>query len=197
MKFPSEIYSKLILEKLILFSILSILRKKGECTFERLVKESYVLFPESFRFYRYPEWPDSLKLDRPLRDLRKHRYILGNPKTKYSLTKLGEKYAVIVEKELRNEQLLGERPSVNVGRKEKKLLDYLKSSPEFQKYLVRREESNIERAQIIKLSFSTMETSPKALVKNLEFLKDLSKAAKENELENFINFCIEKYHGTK
>lgn len=195
MKFPSETYSRLTLEKLILFSILSILRKREECTFERLVKESYTLFPESFRFYRYPTWPDSLKLDRPLRDLRKHRYILGNPKARYTLTKLGERYAVIVEKELGNEQLLLEKPTVTVGRKEKKLLDYLKSSPEFQKYLLRGKDLNIEKQQIIRLSLSTMETPPKSVVKNLSFLKDLSKAAKENELEGFLAFCTEKYHG--
>lgn len=195
MKFPSEIYSKLILEKLIVYSILSVIRKKEECTFERLVKESFTLFPESFKFYRYPQWPDSLKLDRPLRDLRKHRYILGNPKTRYTLTKLGEKYAVIVEKELGNEKLLLEKPSVTVGRKEKKLLDYLKSSPEFQKYLLRGKDLNIEKQQIIKLSLSTMETSPKSVIKNLDYLKDLSKTAKENELESFLNFCAEKYHG--
>ena len=195
MKFSPDIYLRLTLEKLILFSVISILRKKEECTFERLVKECYTLFPESFKFYRYPQWPDSLKLDRPLRDLRKHRYIVGNPKTRYTLTKLGEKYAVIVEKELGNEQLLLHKPTATVGRKEKKLLDNLKASQEFKMYLLRGVELNLEKPQIIRLSFSTMDTPPKSVVKNLESLKDLSRAAKEKELEGFLNFCIEKYHG--
>lgn len=195
MNFIPDIYSKLTLEKLIIFSILSVLRRKEECTFERLVKESYTLFPESFKFYRYPEWPDSLKLDRPLRDLRRHRYIVGNPKKAYSLTKLGEKYALIVEKELGNKQLLTQKPTVVVGRKEKKLLDYLKTSAEFQKYLLRRTDFNIDKTQIVKLSFSTMDTPPKSVIKNLESLKDLSRASKENNLESFLSFCIEKYHG--
>jgi len=195
MNFTPDIYSKLTLEKLIIFSILSVLRKKEESTFERLVKESYMLFPESFKFYRYPEWPDSLKLDRPLRDLRKHRYILGNPKKAYFLTKLGEKYALIVEKELGNTLLFMQKPTVAVGRKEKKLLDYLKSSPEFQKYLLKGMDFNIEKAQIIKLSFSTMDTPSKSVIKNLESLRDLSKASKEKDIEDFLSFCIEKYDG--
>lgn len=197
MKFLSNVYLKLIREKLILFAILSVARQKEECTFERLVKECYILFPESFRFYRYPQWPDSLKLDHPLRTLRKKRYILGNPQTRYTLTKLGERYAVIVEKELSNEQLLLEKPSVIIGRKEKKLLDHLKSTGEFQRFLLKGGNFNIDRTQIIRLSFSTMDTPAKSIIKNLEFLKELSKEAQEKNLEDFINFCIERFYGKK
>jgi len=50
----------------------------GYVTFEHLVKECFDRFPESFSFYRYKNWPDSLKLDRPIRKLRRnYGYIKG------------------------------------------------------------------------------------------------------------------------
>jgi hypothetical protein len=55
---------------------------------------------------RYPVWPDSRKLDRPLRALRKDRLIIGDPKTYFILTKLGEERAAIVSKSLRQGKLL-------------------------------------------------------------------------------------------
>ena len=77
-----------------------------ECSFERLVKECFTLFPETLSFTRYPVWPDSRKLDRPLRALRNEKLIIGDPKTLFMLTKDGEKKAVAVAKILRQGKLL-------------------------------------------------------------------------------------------
>jgi len=99
-------YSKASVEDLILFCIHSIILNSEQCSFERLVKECFTLFPETLRFMRYPVWPDSRKLDRPLRALRKDRLIIGDPKTYFILTKLGEERAAIVSKSLRQGKLL-------------------------------------------------------------------------------------------
>ena len=77
-----------------------------ECSFERLVKECFTLFPETLSFTRYPIWPDSRKLDRPLRALRNERMIIGDPKTIFMLTKDGEKKAEEIARSLRQGKLL-------------------------------------------------------------------------------------------
>ena len=91
---------------LILFCIHSIILDSEQCNFERLVKECFTLFPETLKFHRYPIWPDSRKLDRPLRALRKEKLIIGDPKTIFMLTKEGERRALEISKILRQGKLL-------------------------------------------------------------------------------------------
>jgi len=91
---------------LILFCIHSVVLNNEQCSFERLVKECFTLFPETLKFTRYPIWPDSRKLDRPLRALRNEKLIIGDPKNYFILTKTGEEKAVAVSKKLRQGKLL-------------------------------------------------------------------------------------------
>lgn len=91
---------------LLLFSIRSIILNNEQCSFDRLVKECFVLFPDAIKFLRYPIWPDSRKLDRPLRSLRKEKLIVGDPKSFFVLTDMGAKRAVLVDKTLRQGKLL-------------------------------------------------------------------------------------------
>ena len=103
--FDEELYKKAKITNLILFGINSIIENKEKCTFERLIKECFTIFPEIFSFSKYPQWPDSLKLDRQLRTLRKRKLISGGPKTSFSLTKLGKKIAIETSKTFRQRKL--------------------------------------------------------------------------------------------
>jgi len=107
MKKPFDMvsYQKARITDLILFGINSIIENKEKCTFERLIKECFALFPETFSFSKYPKWPDARKLDRPLRTLRKRKLITGDPKTYFSLTKPGKKMAEEITKTFRQRKL--------------------------------------------------------------------------------------------
>jgi hypothetical protein len=100
-----ELYKNKSINNLILFAIYSVCAKKSKCTFEELIKECFTLFPKTFSLSRYPKWPDSRKLDRPLRSLRKRKLIIGNPKTTFSLTKNGKKIAEGVTETFRQRKL--------------------------------------------------------------------------------------------
>lgn len=100
-----ELYKDKPINDLILFGIYSLNEKKEKCTFEKLVRECFTLFPKAFSFLQYPKWPDSRKLDRPLRTLRKRKLITGNPKTTFSLTKSGRKLAEETIKSFRQRKL--------------------------------------------------------------------------------------------
>ncbi len=91
---------------LILYSMHSVILNNEQCSFDRLVKECFLLFPDAVKFSRYPIWPDSRKLDRPLRILRKEKLVLGNPKSFFKLTEAGLKRAVLIDKTLRQGKLL-------------------------------------------------------------------------------------------
>ncbi len=88
-----EIYKKIGINNLILLAMFSASGSNKKCSFEDLVKQCFSLFPKVFAFSQNSQWPDSRKLDRPLRTLRKRKLIIGNPKTSFSLTKSGQKKA--------------------------------------------------------------------------------------------------------
>lgn len=90
---------------LILYCIHSVHSNNEQCTFDRLVKECFTIFPATLRFTRYPIWPDSRKLDRPLRALRKEKLIIGDPKTYFLLTKEGEKKVTEISRILKQGKL--------------------------------------------------------------------------------------------
>lgn len=90
------------LNDLIIFSIYS---AGNRCSFEELVKECFDSFPEYFSFPKIKKWPDSRKLDRPLRTLRKKKLIIGSPKTSFKLTILGKKLAAEITKSFRQRRL--------------------------------------------------------------------------------------------
>jgi hypothetical protein len=73
--FDEEVYSRMGINQLILFCIYSVNLSQEKCTFERLVEECFILFPKVFSFLSHPNWPDSRKLDRSLRALRKNKLI--------------------------------------------------------------------------------------------------------------------------
>jgi hypothetical protein len=104
-KIEEVLYRKTSLHNLILFSIYLINSKKEKCTYERLVKECFSLFPDSFCFSGIKKWPDSRKLDRSLRTLRKQKFINGDPKTIFSLTSIGKKIAEDTGKTFRQVKL--------------------------------------------------------------------------------------------
>lgn len=104
-KFDAELYNKLGINGLILFSINSVIEGGKECTFELLIKECFTDFPQVFAFKSHPQWPDSRKLDRTLRSLRNQNLIIGDPKTYFNLTKAGKKVAEDINKNFQQRKL--------------------------------------------------------------------------------------------
>lgn len=103
--FDEILYEKVSIAGLILFSISIVSDRGRKCTFEELIGECFTLFPKSFSFAKFPKWPDSRKLDRSLRSLRAKKLITGDPKTFFSLTKIGKKTAEDIAKIFRQRKL--------------------------------------------------------------------------------------------
>ena len=101
-----ELYEKVPINDLILFGIFSVAETSKKCSFETLVHKCFTLFPKVFFLQKRPRWPDTRKLDRPLRTLRDEKMIIGSPKTLFSLTKRGKKKALDVAKVFRQTKLL-------------------------------------------------------------------------------------------
>jgi len=87
---------------LILFCLLS---KGQSCDFDCLMEKCFNNFPKVFCFSSIKKWPDSRKLDRPLRTLRKKKFIKGSPEKGFSLTLSGKQKAEEITKIFKQETL--------------------------------------------------------------------------------------------
>lgn len=191
-----EKYSSIPKENLIIFGIYSVTRNGEKCSFERLVKECFTLFPKSFAFYRYPEWPDSLKFDRPLRTLRERGWIVGGSKTLLTLTKFGEVIAKETERTLTGAELSTKPAQKPLRGADTALIRSLKESVTFRKFLLNRESFSVTEMELRGLLRCTLETPMRVLKQNLQYSKQLASEYDERELLAFLEVC-EKTLATK
>jgi len=103
---PYELYRRIPINSLILFCVFSVYSRKNNCSFEELTKECFELFPRVFCLKGISKWPDSRKLDRPLRALRRSNLIKGDPDKSFVLTAAGEKTAEGTAKFLMQKRLI-------------------------------------------------------------------------------------------
>ena len=186
---PAKQYANVPRENLIVYCIATVVKKGEACSFERLVKECFTLFPKSFSYSRYPEWPDSLKFDRTLRTLRERGWIVGGSKTLFSLTKFGESVAKETEMELKGSGLSGKRSRKLSRSVDTVLVDSLRGSAAYKKFLERREKVSVSEMELRGLLQCTLETPVRVLKQNLQYSKNLAIEYHDNELLAFLEAC--------
>ena len=96
-KFKEGVQKKIGRDRAIVYSVYVLEKNKVEATFQRVCVVSFRLFPESFSFPEFPEFPDS----RVVRNCLWHcvhkskEWLVGSDKTKYSLTEKGKEIITI------------------------------------------------------------------------------------------------------
>jgi len=101
----NQIGKKISINDLIILGIYLLEKEGRQCDFESLIEKCFKLSPELISFKRN-NWPDSRKIDRPLRNLRKNSLIKTNPELLFSLTKKGAKKSLEIIKILYQGKLL-------------------------------------------------------------------------------------------
>ena len=92
--YESKKYINIGIDLLIVYAAKRILDGGEECTFERLVYECFTLFPNKFGFKRYPEWPDSARINKAwLRCRTDKGWLAGTVKEGFRITPSGEMIA--------------------------------------------------------------------------------------------------------
>lgn len=194
-------YLQASVQELMLFCIKSILKANETCTFERLVAECYTNFPKVFGFKRYPQWPDSLKLDRALRTLREKGYIVGGSGGKHSpgniiLTKFGEDIAVRCENFLYgdNSQQKLRHPQKSPTRSiDEKLIDYMLNHQLFKRFKNEEKKLTLSEPEFRNFLRCTMESSNRVIKQNFEYFKNVANLFGENKLLDFLEHCEKKF----
>ncbi len=134
--FSSDIYTNIGLDQLLVYSVYRVISMNEECTFERLVYECFILFPKVFGFIRYPDWPDSSRINKSWLRCRTDRgWLTGKIKEGFRLTASGENIARKVEQVLmRNIPI--EKAKVNKKTRERyeAVIDYIQKSEALHKF---------------------------------------------------------------
>ena len=186
---PEEKYKSIPKENLILFGIYSVTKNGEGCSFERLVKEFFTLFPKAFGFSRYPEWPDSLKFDRPLRTLRERGWIVGGTRILFSLTRFGEKVAQETERMLVSSGLGGKATQKPLRGADTAFIHFLKESVAFKRFLKDRKGFSINEMELRGLLRCTLETPLDVMKQNMQYSQNLAIDYKEEGLLAFLEVC--------
>jgi len=193
--YDEKIYKNVGLENLILYGIYLTSEGGENCTFEKLVAECFSQFPKVFAFKRYPEWPDSLKFDRPLRKLREKGMIVGNIKDFFSLTEFGKQKVIEIENTLKKVNVIFHKKRKDSQERsiDDRLIAYLKDSDSFKKYINDPSNFSISEPEFRKLLRCTLETPLRVIKQNLKYYKKLANSYKEEELFNFLLSCEKQF----
>jgi hypothetical protein len=185
------LYRQLDLYDLILICIDSVARKGEDCTFERLVFECFITFPNAFGLFRYPQWPDSNKLDRPLRKLRERGLVVGGHKTGFVLTEDGKYQSSRASNMLQHQ--VKPKPTTRVLKgKERNFIAYIESSELYQRFRSDKSSFTLDEQEFIDLLRATLETPKQILKQNLAQYKNLAEQLKDSDLQEFLTACEEK-----
>lgn len=193
-EYSEEVYTKIKMQNLILFGIYSVIKNGETCTHERLVAECFLKFPKVFGFKRYPNWPDSMKFDRPLRTLREEGLIVGSVRDHFELTEFGEKIAKETESILINKAVSINKGKKQIGRSgDDRLIEYIKESVPFKKFMSAPANFSISQSEFRSLLRCTLETPERVVKQNLVYYKNVAKSYNEDNILKFLSECENKF----
>ncbi len=167
----SEQYSSgVTIAKLSAVAIYHMDEKNIPTNFENVVVSLQKLFPGKFSLLRYPDIPDTMRIDNTLRlDAQNHaQYIKGNRRKGYQLTGLGKITAEETIKLLQSgKSSSSSKPRVAKFRKqETQLVSDVMNSSAFEKFST-KQFTLINKFEICDVLHGTLETNRKDLQRNL------------------------------
>lgn len=185
-------YINIGIDQLVVYATKKIMDGGEECTFERLVYECFTLFPEKFKFKRYPQWPDSARINKAwLRCRTDKGWLAGTVKEGFRVTPSGETIARQTEKYLKG--MVGKKILIPKGTRERyeAVLNYIKKSPEFTKF-IEQENNDISISDLKSFLGGTLETPKRILIHNLNHYFQAATVYDDKSVVSFLKLCKEK-----
>lgn len=189
-KHSEELYMNIGIDQLVIYSIYKILNSGEECTFERIVYEAFNLFPEKFRFQRYPEWPDAVRINKSwLRCRTDKGWIIGTVKEGFRLTEAGAMVAKNICKQLKTGLVEKKaEPRKKTRERYQAIIAYIKNSNEYKNY-VNEHDSFLSDDDLRSFLGGTLETPKRILRSNLNLYLKAAEIYKEESVIPFLNKC--------
>jgi len=203
--FNSEIYTKIILNDLVIYAIYYLHKQGSEITSEDIVSACFVLFPKRFSMRKYPQYPDSSVVSRRWSDCKSKGYLKGNATKGFQITARGIKRAEKVEKSLgaplkpvRVRKAKTIKASATPAQKihpelktyAKKYVRSIEMSDAYKHY---QKKQPINEFDFRSLLLCTMESPAATLLRNLNQFKEYVNIHERKDLLSFLEFCEDKF----
>lgn len=187
-------YSAIGLDQLLTYAVDRVLSRGEDCTFEEIVRECFTTFPQRFGFERFPEWPDSTRVDKSWRRCRTDRgWIVGNVKTGFQITPAGEVVARQVGRQLRGGNGAKEPVKGKARSREAAAVKYVRETTPFQRWTANGNEFIMRFPEFVALLNGTLETPRLVLRQNLQFYKQSAKAVSDEAVSSFLDDCENRF----
>jgi len=180
------------IDQLFLRAIYKFLEDNGQkiIQWEDVVKSCFEMFPETFSFEKYKEWPDTWKIHNCMWRCRNQRqWINGDAKVGISLTQIGKTMGSVKIENKRYKDI--QERKIGPGM-DPKMIKFVKESLLYKKYKKEKGLFSPSESEIRSLLKTTMETDFKTLKRNMEYLKKAIKDYQENDLIDFTEMIDKK-----
>ena len=182
------------IDELLTYAVGQVTGAGEECTFERLVYECFQLFPQKFAMQRYPDWPDSVRVNKTWLRCRTDRgWIVGSVQEGFRLTAEGVQVAAKVGRALGNAKVSVPEASDGARSRERyeAMLKYIRRQPPFQAYLEEPGTFMLSETGLRVLLNGTLETPLRVLRQNLRAYQNAAEAYGDTEVAAFLSTCKE------
>jgi len=188
-----EVYKNYGIDQLVIYATKKIIDAGEECTFERLVFECFTLFPEKFGFKRYPEWPDSARINKAwLRCRTDKGWLAGTVKEGFRITSTGEIIAKKTKKDLSGGYISKKIQFPKKSRERyEAVLTHIKKSPEFLRF-VEIEGYDVSLSELKSFLGGTLETPKRILRHNLNLYFQAASIYNDSSVIPFLKLCKKK-----
>jgi hypothetical protein len=203
-KFDPKIYSRIILNDLVVYSIYYLHHQGLEITSEDVISACFNLFPKRFALRKYPQWPDSAIVSRRWSDCKSRGYLRGDAIRGFQITAKGIKRAEKVEKSLGEVMKPVPMPKPKVEKtvavvekirpelkvQARKYIRSIELSDAYKRY---KKQMSLNEFDFRSLLLCTMESPPATLARNLEQFKGYVNIHERKDLLSFLEYCGEKF----
>jgi len=206
-KFDPEIYTKVILNDLVVYSAYYLHKQGSEITSEDIISACYVLFPKRFSMRKYPQYPDSGIVSRRWSDCKSKGYLKGNATKGFELTARGIKRAEKVEKSFGKPMkpvrvrkpkveatvvsaLVAEKVHPELKAHAKKYVRSIELSDAYKHF---KKGTQLNEFDFRSMLLCTMESPPTTLARNLNQFKEYVDIHNRKDLSSFLEFCEGKF----
>jgi len=209
-RFDPNIYTKIILNDLVVYSVYYLHKQGSEITSEDIISACFVLFPKRFSMRKYPQYPDSGIVSRRWSDCKSRGYLKGNATKGFQITARGIKRAEKVEKAL-GQPLKFVRVQKPKSRKtaaapvasipaelihpelKAHAKKYVRSIEMSDAYKHFKKGLPINEFDFRSLLLCTMESPPTTLARNLNQFKEYVNIHERKDLSSFLEFVEGKF----
>jgi hypothetical protein len=202
--FNSDVYTKITLNDLLVYSIYYLHRQGSGITSEDVISACFLLFPKRFSMRKYPQWPDAGIVRRRWSDSKSKGYLRGNAASGFQITPRGIKRAEKIEKSLgraikptpaarprtKTSVLPVETVHPELRARARKYVRSIEASDAYRHFIKRKP---INEFDFRSLLLCTMESPPAVLARNMEQFKVYVQIHERTDLLTFLEFCEAKF----